>query len=969
MYQNKEGFRKIVKKYAKVTNHSIGWFRRNQATSVLHRAAGVVHELIVMLSHCWTAFKANAMADGTSPTDVWTPPASFSRKTTKYWVEPGNISRLKVFVLKHVPILEMNPSRKVELDFEQQQLSQTHNFISSVYLDSDDFQSYHSRIRQDEGAELFRIRWYGGQIDEDTKRRTSEVNHVKHLPGDPGGTAGAVPTPSTADKFLFIERKTHHEKWYGPNPSIKERFMLKRKRIGAFMDGTMNVRQELETMVEKGHLKPEQLESSIKLAQGYQETVMTQNMTPKVRSSCHRTAFQEKTNNQVRLSLDFPLYLFKDVADDIKKFWGNLDSPIALNPFPYGVLEIKTSADDPPEWVNELLATGWIHNVHKFSKYQHSIATNFPEHLEILPYWIKSISDSDSSRFDDDSGQDCPPTVRTLMLGEKWPESVEPRSVTRGQPSATSLADTVLTKAAATQDHALNSTNSSPASSDATLSVAQNTAPAGGSHAIVDNPTARSSDHTKVQIDTILVAPVIPPTLIKTTPTLIKTTQPPTVAETGRKRKALIGWSLLRRAVRPAGQPIVQNRLQSSDDTTGPRSASQMYLMPTKQKKMKIEPKTFFANERTFIQWLGAALFLVTLASAMMATGHTGKVMGTMFFPVGIFFLLYALRVYHWRLKLIKNRTEGARFDDPYGPTILTIGVLISLAAVITFVWTDVADDEAASSTSAAAWDSVMVEGATCDQLDQYACNAPPASTTHPSMALQTPWAPGCMATLARRTRSADMIFAAVDAIDAVDVSKKHVSTFRGCMDVSITSAAPKVDYELPVRRTYCIRGSGDSSGASCRTVDIEEASGTIVATESTWGSAFGNSTALSLCGLRGMAAAGSTQYRLTKGIATNASDLVTEVVGANATLQLLNSSHGMRYQHDVLIAGTPAKLSLLVEYASEPDRSVARNPISSQLWLEFMSTPSLTSHHNANMLMQFFSFLENEAKAKSGCR
>ena len=96
-------------RYAKVTGNSITWFKRKQLNSVLHRASGVVHELIVMLSSCWTAFKAN----GTAPADNWTPPESFSRKTTKYWVAPADISRLKVFVLKHLPILEMNQSRKV----------------------------------------------------------------------------------------------------------------------------------------------------------------------------------------------------------------------------------------------------------------------------------------------------------------------------------------------------------------------------------------------------------------------------------------------------------------------------------------------------------------------------------------------------------------------------------------------------------------------------------------------------------------------------------------------------------------------------------------------------------------------------------------------------------------------------------------------------------------------------------------
>ena len=102
-----------VSRFAKRTGNSIGWFKRSEANSVLHRAGGVVHELIVMLSACWVAFKATASANGTAPEDAWIPPATFSRKTIKYWIHPSDISRLKVFVLKHVPILEMNKSRKV----------------------------------------------------------------------------------------------------------------------------------------------------------------------------------------------------------------------------------------------------------------------------------------------------------------------------------------------------------------------------------------------------------------------------------------------------------------------------------------------------------------------------------------------------------------------------------------------------------------------------------------------------------------------------------------------------------------------------------------------------------------------------------------------------------------------------------------------------------------------------------------
>ena len=77
-------------------------------------------------------------------------------------------------------------------------------------------------------------------------------------------------------------------------------------------------------------------------------------------------------------------------------------------------------------------------------------------------------------------------------------------------------------------------------------------------------------------------------------------------------------------------------------------------------------PPRYFANERTFIQWLSAAILLVTLSTAIMTFDQTARVVGTIFAPVALAFMYYALGVYQWRLKKI-NARDGSRFDDPYG--------------------------------------------------------------------------------------------------------------------------------------------------------------------------------------------------------------------------------------------------------------------------------------------------------------
>lgn len=52
-------------------------------------------------------------------------------------------------------------------------------------------------------------------------------------------------------------------------------------------------------------------------------------------------------------------------------------------------------------------------------------------------------------------------------------------------------------------------------------------------------------------------------------------------------------------------------------------AAATLTPAPNRYVPVRVEPKTFFANERTFIQWLGAAILLLTLSSAMIAFDDT----------------------------------------------------------------------------------------------------------------------------------------------------------------------------------------------------------------------------------------------------------------------------------------------------------------------------------------------------------
>ena len=76
-----------------------------------------MHELIVQLSQYYAR-----RLDSNAGEKAWEPPSSFARKTIKYWVAADNITRLKLFIIKHLPILELTKSSRIDFDFYQQRV-------------------------------------------------------------------------------------------------------------------------------------------------------------------------------------------------------------------------------------------------------------------------------------------------------------------------------------------------------------------------------------------------------------------------------------------------------------------------------------------------------------------------------------------------------------------------------------------------------------------------------------------------------------------------------------------------------------------------------------------------------------------------------------------------------------------------------------------------------------------------------
>uniref|UniRef100_A0A7S4I8N1 SPX domain-containing protein n=1 Tax=Vannella robusta TaxID=1487602 RepID=A0A7S4I8N1_9EUKA len=100
--------------------------------------------------------------------------------------------------------------------------------------------------------------------------------------------------------------------------------------------------------------------------------------------------------------------------------------------------------------------------------------------------------------------------------------------------------------------------------------------------------------------------------------------------------------------------------------------------------RMKIEPKTYFANERTFLQWMSFCVIIQGIGIALISfpsTNFVGLISGVCFVAISVGFMAYSLFLFRWRSARIRNNQPG-RYDDFWGPftlfCVMTAAVLVN---------------------------------------------------------------------------------------------------------------------------------------------------------------------------------------------------------------------------------------------------------------------------------------------------
>jgi hypothetical protein len=98
------------------------------------------------------------------------------------------------------------------------------------------------------------------------------------------------------------------------------------------------------------------------------------------------------------------------------------------------------------------------------------------------------------------------------------------------------------------------------------------------------------------------------------------------------------------------------------------------------KKPARVEPKSFFANERTFIQWISASLLLLTVSTILADNGDYARSSALLSLS-SLGLVAYASFTYFRRIKLLSSG-KGYGYVDHFGPTILAMGVTLGVFLV-----------------------------------------------------------------------------------------------------------------------------------------------------------------------------------------------------------------------------------------------------------------------------------------------
>lgn len=434
---------------------------------------------------------------------------------------------------------------------------------------------------------------------------------------------------------IFVERKTHREDWTGEK-SVKARFALKEPKVNTFLKGEFTATQAFEKARKDGKKSPKEIDNLEALAKEVQYAVLKHKYRPVMRSFYNRTAFQLPGDARVRISLDTELTMVRednfDGYDRTNGNWRRMDigvdypfSQLAEKDvcrFPYAVLEVKLQTQMGQE------PPAWVRDL-------------VTSHLvEAVPKYSKFIHGGASLL-----------TSRVNLLPFWYPQM-----------------DVDIRKPKIQQDYG--------------ISRQQNRIKLSSSGGELDEEELMEEEYRYSLVHFSNDINPLEEDLDENLPLLL-----PSTYASRRSNSPVMSflWHLYGRFLHFFNddrtftiKPGTNFDLNSTFESKLPKGAK--ICVP-----VRIEPKVYFAAERTFLSWLSIGMILGATASALLNYGSRSALVASIgFFVSALFTIAYAIFKFLRRTLAIRDK-KITEYADKVGPNMICFLIAASTFATFTF--------------------------------------------------------------------------------------------------------------------------------------------------------------------------------------------------------------------------------------------------------------------------------------------
>ncbi|KAI9716529.1 MAG: hypothetical protein M1812_005260 [Candelaria pacifica] len=500
--------------------------------------------------------------------------------------------------------------------------------VTSLYFDNPNFSLYTQKVDREPDAASLRLRWYG---------------------------------LLSQNPEIFIEKKIIKE----DDRSEEQRLPCKEKHVQAFIKGEYKMEKAIQKLQDRQGQNSDGVERLEKTVKDIQAFIREKDVQPMLRANYTRTAFQIPGDDRVRVSLDTELVFIREDSLDAEhpsrdpEDWHRNDIDSAemefpytstrkgeISRFPFALLEIKvkdTARRKSNEWISDLMSSHLVKEAPRFSKFVHGVAQLFEDHVNSFPFWLSDmetdIRQDPHDAFEEEQEKKAKRAEDEFavgsLLGSKSSPAFKPAV---GSPVGSGSRQKKPANSATDSGSRLRKRESQNVADDA--------------------PVEEDSDEDGQREDA-----------------------PNYTTRSGGLRSFIPSFSTSKYA-RAKRQGLVQL----------PPGIRHPGTFIKDMGPVKVEPKVWLANQRTFIKWQHVSVLLASLSLGLYnAAGESNNVargLAIVYTLIAGFAGLWGWWMYIVRSRLIRERS-GKDFDNLVGPIVVCIGLVIALCLNFAFKYRD----------------------------------------------------------------------------------------------------------------------------------------------------------------------------------------------------------------------------------------------------------------------------------------